>query len=257
MTTNTRPTTDEDRAPLVEYLRGRATVTLTAEQDDIPVRGNALASGDDDVDHKFEDDILARLDDGNVWAWAAVTMTAEYLGHSGADHLGACSYANAEDFRVANDYYSGMVDSALDALAESILTDDGAYDDVTALADYFAGREQTAKPDAMNMQLIIQWQKFLAIDPIEHSDSYIDVMAGKAMSADWKGGPVEALVPGVAEEFCAVSERLGRLYDTDREQWQRVYDATRSLFKAGCDFGEALEALQEACHEGDVVVVCT
>ena len=63
---------------------------------------------------------------------------------------------------------------------------------------------------------------------------------------------MEALVPGVAEEFRAISERLGNLYQSNPGAWKRLYDNTRPLFKVGCDFGEALEALQEAREVLDV-----
>ena len=43
------------------------TIEVTAAQDDIPVRGNAMASGDDATDRECEDDILTRLDSGDVW----------------------------------------------------------------------------------------------------------------------------------------------------------------------------------------------
>lgn len=242
-----RPTTDEERAPLVEYLRGRATITMDALPEDLDPEdsfGSELEENKQAI-AKIREDYA----NGNEWAWTCVRVRAEFLGHMSENYLGACSYKSRADFKDTSGYYEDMVNVALDALAESILTDDGAYDDVTALADYFAGRKETAKPDA---PLIVQWREFLAADPTEHSDDLIYKMVCDAMSCNWEGGPVEALVPGVADEFCAVSERLGQLYDTDREKWQRVYDATRPLFKAGCDFGEALEALQEAREVLDV-----
>lgn len=86
------------------------TYKLCAEQDDISVRGNALVSGDDDVDKKCEDRILARLDDGDVWAWVSVHVTAEIEGIEveGDDYLGGCSYASYKNFIRCNDYWIDM-----------------------------------------------------------------------------------------------------------------------------------------------------
>lgn len=65
---------------------------LIVEQDDMPVRGNALASGDDELDRKTEQEIIDRLDNGDVWAWAQVSIRASWAGFRGDDHLGGCSY---------------------------------------------------------------------------------------------------------------------------------------------------------------------
>ena len=76
------------------------TIRLYATQeDDCPVRGNALASGDDAYDKKVEDEILERLDNGDVWAWAVVEVRAGYGDLSASDYLGACSYESEKDFR--------------------------------------------------------------------------------------------------------------------------------------------------------------
>lgn len=91
---------------------------LDADQDDTtPVRGNAMASGDDAADKDAEDEILSRLDSGDVWAWAIVTVrailtTEEGETYEGSDTLGACTYRDAEDFK-AGGYYEDMQDAAL------------------------------------------------------------------------------------------------------------------------------------------------
>lgn len=90
--------------------------TLTAEQDDIPVRGNAMASGDDEVDRAEEDRILNELDDGNVWAWASVTLTCTFGGFEGFDSLGACSYRDEDDFKQPGGYYEDMREQAFENL---------------------------------------------------------------------------------------------------------------------------------------------
>jgi hypothetical protein len=95
------------------------TFTVEAEQDDLRVRGNALASGDDAEDKACEDEILRRLDAGDVWAWACVTVKASWRGFVGADTLGACSYEHEGDFREC-DYFTDMCKNALEDLNRTI-----------------------------------------------------------------------------------------------------------------------------------------
>ncbi len=95
-------------------------ITIIAEQDMTPVRGNAMASGDDVYDKEVEDEIISRLDNGNVWAWASVVVKCEWTGYVGTDHLGGCSYENEEDFIKRNDYYESMVDAAVDDLNKKL-----------------------------------------------------------------------------------------------------------------------------------------
>ena len=86
--------------------------------DDIPVRGNAMCSGDDDYDREVEDAILARLADDDVWAWAQVVVTARYNGVDcvvGMDSLGACCYKDEADFKACA-YYADMKDQAREDL---------------------------------------------------------------------------------------------------------------------------------------------
>ena len=98
-------------------------ITLTVEQDDSPVRGNAVASGDGDADREVEDEILARLDSGDVWAWAfvAVTATLNVEGQTfiGRDTLGCCCYRDEAEFR-ADAYFSDMKTEAMRDLHNTI-----------------------------------------------------------------------------------------------------------------------------------------
>lgn len=92
--------------------------SIEAEVERIDVRGNAMCSGDNDFDKEVEDRILARLDDGDVWAWASVKVTARYDGIDGiegVDYLGCCSYADEADFRNCP-YYDDMKDIARENL---------------------------------------------------------------------------------------------------------------------------------------------
>ena len=84
------------------------TYRIEVEQDDVEVRGNALASGDDAEDKACEDEILERLNRGDVWAWASVCVVAECEGFEGRDYLGCCCYDDEEDFKQPGGYYDDM-----------------------------------------------------------------------------------------------------------------------------------------------------
>ena len=99
----------------------RTEYRIEVEQDCIPVRGNALASGDAEADREAEDEILARLDRGDVWAWAAVTVIAEQDGFEGHDSLGGCSYASEADFK-RSDYYADMRNVARENMLAKVAT---------------------------------------------------------------------------------------------------------------------------------------
>jgi hypothetical protein len=98
---------------------------IKVEQDEIEVRGNALASGDDAIDKAAEDEILARLDNGDVWAWAGVTVEAHLIAPPcpgtvsptvrlvGRDFLGCCNYTDENDFKQQGGYYDDMKAQAL------------------------------------------------------------------------------------------------------------------------------------------------
>jgi hypothetical protein len=108
-------TTIRIKLPTIEQVE----FTLEAEQDDMPVRGMAMASGDDAVDKKVEDEIIDRLDGGDVWAWASVSMTARWKGMEGVNYLGCCSYADEEDFK-KDGYYKDMKAEAFADLLNNI-----------------------------------------------------------------------------------------------------------------------------------------
>lgn len=89
------------------------TITIKAEQDDIPVRGNASAI-DPQTDAETENSILEQLDAGNVWAWASVTVEVTLeSGQTGAAYLGCCSYESERDFVENSGYFDDLVREAL------------------------------------------------------------------------------------------------------------------------------------------------
>lgn len=90
----------------------KITFHIEAEVDDISIRGNAMVSGDDALDKQVEDEILARLDSGDVWAWACVKVVASCEGFEGCDYLGDCSYKDEDDFRENSGHYEDMCHAA-------------------------------------------------------------------------------------------------------------------------------------------------
>ena len=108
-----------------DLLENEVTFTLTAEQCDLPVRGNAMASGDDEQDAMVENAILYRLECGDVWAWAQVTVTATWIDaggttHTGVDYLGGCCYKDEADFRTPGGYFDDMKHEALRDLNDKL-----------------------------------------------------------------------------------------------------------------------------------------
>ena len=101
--------------------REEIAVRLKVEPELIPVEGNASASGDDDFDREVEHNILCRIQQGDIWAWAAVTVTVSWGPFSASDHLGCCSYANEEDFRHPGGYFDDIIDEARTELNKLVL----------------------------------------------------------------------------------------------------------------------------------------
>jgi hypothetical protein len=96
-------------------------ISINVEPEHIPVQENLIVSGDEEFDKKCEDEIIARLDSGDVWAWCIVKVTVapktlEYTDElNGFAYLGGCSYENQEEFE-QSDYYKDMIDWALEDL---------------------------------------------------------------------------------------------------------------------------------------------
>jgi hypothetical protein len=101
--------------------REEVAIRLKAEPEFIQVEGNASASGDDAFDQEVEHNILFRVEQGDVWAWAMVTVTVSWEPFSASDHLGCCSYADEEDFRQPGGYFDDMIDEALEELNKTVL----------------------------------------------------------------------------------------------------------------------------------------
>jgi len=79
------------------------TYSFRIAPDDMPVRGNAMASGDGAFDREVEDEIIARLNRGEVEAWCVVIVTAtikvDGQTFKGEAALGGCSYASEVEIK--------------------------------------------------------------------------------------------------------------------------------------------------------------
>jgi hypothetical protein len=118
--------------PFRALTRDEVTFELTIEEDDTLVRGNAMASGDDEADRECEDAIITRLRGGDLWAWCCVKVTATWRRWSAADYLGGCSYDGETDFRVSSGHYEDMCHEALARLNEVVRAD---YEALAARAE--------------------------------------------------------------------------------------------------------------------------
>lgn len=91
--------------------------TMTACIDeDLEIDGNASASGDDEEDERVCEEIRARLDRGDVWAWCWVKITATYTdpkyGELAVDDaIGGCNFRDEADFMAAygDDMKAGLL----------------------------------------------------------------------------------------------------------------------------------------------------
>jgi hypothetical protein len=99
---------------------------VTIEPEDIPVRGNASGWGEPE-DTEYANEIIKRLDRGDLEAWCVVIVKATWSGYVGYDSLGACSFVHSgallqnEIDATAHDHE--MKDRALDDLNEVIAHD--------------------------------------------------------------------------------------------------------------------------------------
>ena len=92
-------------------IRSEITFSIECLSEDEQVAGNAMASGDEQVDAECNAEIYRQLDSGNEWAWCCVRVVAEWNGLEGDDFLGCCSYASEADFQ-SGGYFDDMKESA-------------------------------------------------------------------------------------------------------------------------------------------------
>ena len=108
-------TTIRIKLPKIEEVE----FTLEVEEETKQVRGNAMHSRDKAYDKKIEDEILHRLDKGDVWAWAAICVKAKWRGMEGVDCLACCCYKDEEYFK-KDGYYEDMKLQAYDDLIDKL-----------------------------------------------------------------------------------------------------------------------------------------
>ena len=86
--------------------------------EDTPIEGNAMSSGDDDLDRRVERRISQDFEGGNQWAWCTVKVSC-WLPMvpqiTGEDYLGCCNYDSESDFRCGG-YFDDMKEQAYDDL---------------------------------------------------------------------------------------------------------------------------------------------
>lgn len=102
-----------------KLTRDDVVIEIVACEDNQLVRG-AFDTGDDERDGEIEDEILSRLDAGDVWAWCQITVRVTWGGYRGEAYLGGCSYRDEQDFVDQGYYYPDMVDEALETLNSEI-----------------------------------------------------------------------------------------------------------------------------------------
>ena len=91
-------------------------------EEDLPVEGNACYSGDEEYDQMVEDEILSRLEQNDVWAWAKVRVSVEWEGQISTQYIGGCCFESEEDFRNNCGYFDCMVEEALAKLNKRLHT---------------------------------------------------------------------------------------------------------------------------------------
>jgi hypothetical protein len=108
-------------------------IKLEVRQSDIPVKGNAMASGDDKYDRKVEREIQKRLDNGDIAAWfdCLLTVAIEFeiedqeYEYQGTDSLGCCNYASIKQFvKQSGGYFGDMLDQAWGGAIAEVANDD-------------------------------------------------------------------------------------------------------------------------------------
>jgi hypothetical protein len=87
--------------------------------EETPVRGNASASDDPALDRKIEDEIIARLDNGDEWAWCTVRVKAIFEDFTGFAYLGGCSYPDEAAFR-RDGYFPDLCNEAREDLLSTL-----------------------------------------------------------------------------------------------------------------------------------------
>ncbi|GAG47138.1 unnamed protein product [marine sediment metagenome] len=93
--------------------RADVKVSLSAEYDEI-------SPLPDEMGEKYCAMIRKRLDQGDVWAWAAVTVTATVGEFTESMTLHGCCYKDEKDFMQPNWYYDDMANDCVNKINAKI-----------------------------------------------------------------------------------------------------------------------------------------
>jgi hypothetical protein len=113
---------DNGMAKAAQAVR-ECSIDLEAQPEDIPVRGNVLFSGDDELDREAENEVIEQLESGNEWAWCTVCVRVFWWDdgycYEAWDTLACCSYTDEQDFMDC-EYYDDMMYEAIAELIEQV-----------------------------------------------------------------------------------------------------------------------------------------
>lgn len=102
--------TDEQK---LEAYEQKYDICFDALPESVRVRGNASACGDDALDKEIEDDIINRLEAGDLYAWfTAKVSVRDNQGREASDYLGCCCYQDEKDFK-SGGYYLDMIEECI------------------------------------------------------------------------------------------------------------------------------------------------
>jgi hypothetical protein len=119
-----------DVESIAKILMSVATFSLDCLDEDVPIRGNLIDSGDSEADAADEQAIVDQLNSGNRWAWCTARVSASYAGFEATDYLGCCSYGSEAAFRA--DGYADMCLEACRQLAEKLIAANEAFQLLTS-----------------------------------------------------------------------------------------------------------------------------
>lgn len=97
---------------MIAITQSDVEIEVRAEPEDIPIHGNAMASGNE---KQIMDELIY-----NDWAWCCAVVEVSWKGLSETVTLGCCSYSSEEDFR-ACPYFQDMVNEALESLNANVI----------------------------------------------------------------------------------------------------------------------------------------
>src|SRR5512146_22880 len=100
-------------------------VEVLCEPEEIPIEGNASATGDAAQDEETNRWVRSELARGNEWAWCTVQVRVHYMERlfmGTSTFLGCCSYRSEADFRQPGGYFDDLLQEALADLEAQLLT---------------------------------------------------------------------------------------------------------------------------------------